>query len=335
VSDDGPGFSDDALSTAFEPFLRPDGQSAKGAGLGLSIVQTLTERLGGTVSLGRSEEGGARIDLNFPNCRTANAETGVGKADNTIRFDGLAVLLVEDNATNQLIASRFLEQLGCDVTVCGDGISGLETARDIGFDAIFMDIDLPGMNGTDVMRAIRRGEGPNQATPLIAFTAFAIRSEREEILKAGANTILAKPVSARDDFANALKDALMQKGTALPSPKLENTVVVLDPKRLNSLRETLGEEDFTELTSEFVSDLETLRKDLSCAGRNGQAVRKATHIVIGVAGAIGAMKAQAAAEALNTCAHTDDMDGIENQTASLDAAIGETMTALGLLLEAS
>ncbi len=334
VDDNGPGFSIEAVSTAFEPFLRPGDQQATGAGLGLSIVQTLTERLGGSVILGDAESGGARIELCFPDCQVAAAEQDHNALEN-LRFDGLAILLVEDNATNQLIASRFLEQLGCDVTVCGDGISGLETARDMGFDAIFMDIDLPGMNGTDVMRAIRRGEGPNQHAPLIAFTAFAIRAEREEIMKSGANTILAKPVSSRDDFAAALQTALARPGVASAPIKRNEDTVTLDPQRLNSLRETLGEEDFGELTSEFVSDLKSLREDLSSADGDGEAVRKATHVVIGVAGAIGALKAQAAAEDLNACAHTTAMEGIEDRIASLDSAIGETMAALGLLLEAS
>jgi CheY-like chemotaxis protein len=90
------------------------------------------------------------------------------------------------------------------VTVCRDGESGLQTAESIGFDVIFMDIDLPKMNGKDVMRAIRAGTGPNMNAPLIAFTAFAIRSQKDEIMASGADTILANPISAREDFEVAL-----------------------------------------------------------------------------------------------------------------------------------
>ena len=335
VSDTGSGFSEEAISTAFEPFMRPEGQQAKGAGLGLSIVKTLAERLAGSVDLTAEGGDGARVELRFPHCKIEEAPAVEPTVSPVAKFDGIGVLLVEDNATNQLIATRFLEQLGCDVTVCRDGESGLQTAESVGFDVILMDIDLPKMNGKDVMRAIRAGTGPNNTAPLVAFTAFAIRSQKDEILASGADTILAKPISGREDFEVALSFALKRTPSSADSQSEHRTQAAIDPDRLNSLRETLGTEDFRDLADEFVKDLASLRHSLCTAAGDTESIRSTTHIAVSVAGAIGAQKAQAFAESLNALAHTNSLDGLDEGVADLDMALAETMTALGCFLEAS
>ncbi len=335
VSDTGKGFLPEALSTAFDPFVRPDGQSSDGAGLGLTIVKTLVEKLNGKVALSASPEGGAYIEMTFYECRTDDEPIQSDTSEPHLKFDGKSALLVEDNATNQLIATRFLEQLGCDVMVCSDGESGVHTAESIGFDIIFMDIDLPKMNGKDAMRAIRSGNGPNKTTPLIAFTAFAIRSQKDEIMAAGADTILAKPISGRQDFEIILKSVL----NAAPSPEIKQdknqTDLAIDPKRLTSLRETLGDKDFRDLAAEFVKDITSLRQSLSEPKHDVELIRKTTHIAISVTGAIGAHKAQSYAEALNARAHSPAQNGLAQGVIDLDSALGETMTALDQFLEAS
>ncbi len=335
VSDTGKGFLPEALSTAFEPFVRPDGQSSDGAGLGLTIVKTLVEKLNGTVALSASPEGGAHIEVTFFECRTDDEPIHSDVSESHLKFDGKSALLVEDNATNQLIATRFLEQLGCDVTVCSDGESGLHTAESIGFDVIFMDIDLPKMNGKDAMRAIRSGHGPNKDTPLIGFTAFAIRSQKDEIMAAGANTILAKPISGRGDFEVVLKSVLSAEPSGEIQQDKNQTDAAIDPQRLTSLRETLGDKDFRDLAAEFVKDITSLRQALSKPKRDAELIRKTTHIAISVTGAIGAHKAQSYAESLNTRAHSSTQDGLAQGVIDLDSALGETMTALDQFLEAS
>ena len=335
VSDTGLGFSEEAISTAFEPFMRPEGQQAKGAGLGLSIVKTLVERLDGRVELKQKDGTGAQIELCFPNCRLDEAPVIVTEDSAVAQFDGIGVLLVEDNATNQLIATRFLEQLGCDVTICRDGESGLQTAESIGFDVILMDIDLPKMNGKDVMRAIRAGNGPNKTAPMIAFTAFAIRSQKDEIIASGADTILAKPILGREDFEVALMTGLRQTPPSADLKVEHGTVVTIDTDRLNSLKETLGAEDFRDLADEFTKDLASLRHDLGNAAGDAESIRSTTHIAVSVTGAIGAQKAQTSAESLNALTHTSSMDGLDESIADLDMALSETMAALGHFLEAS
>jgi CheY-like chemotaxis protein len=171
--------------------------------------------------------------------------------------------------------------------------------------------------------------------PLIAFTAFAIRSQKDEIMASGADTILAKPISAREDFEVALSTALKKTSVTKPSSSRQHSEAALDPDRLVSLRTTLGQSDFQDLATEFVKDLASLRLSLSVADRDTASIRSTTHIAVSVTGAIGAQKAQSLAESLNALAHTNSIEGLDEGIADLDMALAETMTALDSFLEAS
>lgn len=331
VADSGPGFTDDALATAFEPFVRPEGQAAKGAGLGLAIVKTITEAMGGSLAVQSAPGEGARITIRFKDCCLPDAAPA---PQAPVDHGHLAVLLVEDNATNRLVAAKMLEKIGCDVTLCEDGENGAETAERIGFDAIFMDIDLPKLNGKDAIRRIRAGDGPNAAAPIVAFTAFAIRSQREEILASGADTILTKPVSGPEDFSRALDSVVERRPAALPPPKPANAQGI-DRERLAALHETLGAEDFAMLSVEFRRDLEGILADVTAPQATGEALRKATHVAISLTGTLGAGKAQDAAERLNTAIHTLGAEEIEARRLEFETALREAMTALDTWQEAS
>lgn len=336
ISDSGPGFSEEALETAFDPFARPSGQRQEGVGLGLAIVKTLTESMGGNILLASVPNGGAHFTLTFDNVRKANPGPATPPADMALSFDRCAVLLVEDNATNRLIAIRMLEKLGCDVTACEDGLSGVETAENIGFDAILMDIDLPKLDGKSAIRRIRSGHGPNVATPITAFTAFALRSQREEILAAGADDVLAKPVSGVEDFARALQPILSAK-TKAPreiSPDADTNAAILDSTRLRSLCDTLGQPDFLELADEFRRDLTMISDGLASTTSDFDTLKRVSHMAIGVTGALGGQRCQQSAERLNHAAHHFGEAEVEARRKELHGAIQEMSGALDQFLEA-
>ncbi len=331
VSDNGPGFSEAALKTAFEPFLRPTGQCSDGSGLGLSIVKTITEAMNGRITLDTAAGAGSRVVLEFDECRLEQTSGNMTAAPD---LKALAVLLVEDNATNRLVAAKMLEKIGCDVTLCEDGLSGAETAESIGFDVIFMDIDLPKLNGKDAIRRIRTGDGPNAVTPVVAFTAFAIRSQREDILAAGASTILTKPVSGPEDFSKTLTQVLGQRRQTTEAGGPAHTVL-MDTSRLMSLRDTLGVEDFTVLSAEFRKDMSDILLQLTDTDRDHVSLRKASHIAISLMGTLGAGRAQLAAERLHAMTEDGTADELEACRHVFEAVLRETLTALNSFLEAS
>ncbi len=125
----------------------------------------------------------------------ASAETGVFENAR----QSLRILLAEDNLVNQTVAKRFLERLGHIVTLAGNGKEALECVRNQpgsggAFDLILMDVQMPEMDGLETTRAIRHWEAGRSRTPVLALTAHAMDSHREECLAAGMDGYLSKPI---------------------------------------------------------------------------------------------------------------------------------------------
>ena len=133
--------------------------------------------------------------------------------------------MVEDNPVNQLVATGLLAALGYTVDTADDGLAAIEAARDGGFDAILMDVQMPHMDGYAATRHIRAHE-TGRRQPIIAMTAAAVAGERERCLEAGMDDFLTKPVDA-GRLAETLKRWLS------PSPWYADR---LDLDRLEELR---------------------------------------------------------------------------------------------------
>ena len=117
--------------------------------------------------------------------------------------NSVRVLVAEDNAVNQKVALRMLEKLGVRADVAGNGIEALRMLRALPYDIVFMDCQMPEMDGYDATRAIRREEKPGRRGTVIAMTAEALAGAREACLAAGMDDYISKPVSS-----NALSSVL-------------------------------------------------------------------------------------------------------------------------------
>src|SRR6185295_13231230 len=113
-------------------------------------------------------------------------------------FEGLRVLLAEDNTTNQKIAVRILEKLRCRVGAAANGAEAVAMANDFHYDLILMDVQMPEMDGCQATAIIRASEGPQKHTPIIALTANVLEADREACVKAGMDDFLGKPMRRED-----------------------------------------------------------------------------------------------------------------------------------------
>ena len=332
LADDGPGLNMDALDKAFRFGYRPHGSTKPGQGLGLHIVQALTERLGGRVVIANRAAGGMEAQLIFPAslCDASRPaaprteEPGVAGAD----LAGLHVLLAEDNLTNQMVATQMLRALDAEVTVCSDGVEALQRFEEEAFDLVVVDIEMPRLSGLDVIRAIRARSDARAGVPIVALTAYAMREHRDRIAEAGANGLISKPITSIEAFGRALAmhlapDARAAKAAA-PAADGGQDEGVVDLAVFDALCQAIGQDTMAELLEKVIADLLSARAELVGAPERGP-IRSASHILISVAGALGATRLQACARRLNAAAHTEAMEGLADELArcleEIDAAV--------------
>jgi CheY-like chemotaxis protein len=108
------------------------------------------------------------------------------------------VLVAEDNLVNQKVATRMLERLGCRVDVAATGSEALRMLEMFPYDVVFMDCNMPELDGFDAAAEVRRREGAGRRLPIVAMTAYAMQGDRERCLAAGMDDYISKPVTLGD-----------------------------------------------------------------------------------------------------------------------------------------
>lgn len=212
VSDTGIGMTPKFLKHIYEPFAQ-EGDDARskfqGTGMGMPIVKSLVELMGGTIEISSEVGVGSTFNVQIPLDIDKNpqAREDASRQANSCSLAGMNVLLAEDNELNAEIAQALLESEGIVVTRAADGNETVDlyVGRPAGsFDAILMDIMMPGMDGYEATRAIRLSEKADAADiPIIALTANAFAEDAKAAHDAGMNAHLSKPI----DF-NKLKNIL-------------------------------------------------------------------------------------------------------------------------------
>ena len=223
VEDTGIGIPDDRMEHLFEPFVQGEGayvREHQGAGLGLSIVSKLVRLMGGDLSIGDTEGGGATIYLSLPftlpgarACPAEKAGQVTGHLASASPSAPLRILFAEDDDMNLLGGQRLLEKSGYVVTPARDGQEALERLAEQDFDLVLMDIQMPVMDGLEATRAIRASNsfGSKSRVPIIAMTAYAMTGDREKFLDAGMDGYIAKPVDI-EELKRVIKGVLADAG---------------------------------------------------------------------------------------------------------------------------
>jgi len=211
VQDSGIGIPADKCKVIFDSFRQADGSTTRkygGTGLGLAICTRLAKLMNGEIWV--ESELGKGSTFHFTARFQAAPAGGMSRQLRTLAAAvsleqhpvRLRILLAEDNAVNQRLATRLLEKRGHSVTVAATGREALAALENATFDLVLMDVQMPDMDGLEATAAIRAREaGLGRRIPIIALTAHTMKGDRERCLAAGMDGYVAKPVIAAELIA--------------------------------------------------------------------------------------------------------------------------------------
>jgi PAS domain S-box-containing protein len=248
----------------------------------------------------------------------------------------LRILLVEDNAVNQLVVLRILEKQGHSVTIAADGKKALSALRKDSYDLVLMDIQMPEMNGWEATRAIRESErATGEHIPIAAMTAHAMKGDHERCIAAGMDDYLTKPIHTPELLALVEKignrKAVAERPQTVPVAELEpgpaiDMEDVLD--RLDGDREL-----FHEMAQLFRDGCPQAMEDLRRAidNRDAQALERRAHNLKGSSANLGAVAVSHASAALEDCARSGKLEQAGDLFKTLEQNLDHLLSELEAL----
>ena len=211
VKDNGIGMSPEFQEHVFDSFAREHTVTENGiggTGLGMAITKNIVDMMGGTIrvesEVGKGTEFTVMLaceisELNPEQKEAIKNEKQENRMESRRSYEGKKILLVEDNELNREIATAIMQEIGLDVDIAEDGtdaVNIMSSAEGRSYDLIFMDIQMPKMDGYTATREIRTLKDPKCANiPIVAMTANAFEEDREKAIRAGMNGHIAKPIS--------------------------------------------------------------------------------------------------------------------------------------------
>ena len=198
IADTGIGISEDARSTLFDRFQQANRDITRkfgGAGLGLAISSSLLRMMGGELDFVSRPGEGSTFWFEVPAPRIAAAAMPDDDPLVVAPLAGLLILVVDDNRINRLVAVKSLEAMGAEAEAVDNGAAAIEAVDRTNYDLVFMDINMPEMDGMEATRRIRALPSQAAATPVIALTADVMSHQRQSYRMAGMDGVVAKPFS--------------------------------------------------------------------------------------------------------------------------------------------
>ena len=342
VEDTGIGIAPEKLNEIFDAFTQAERAITNrygGTGLGLSITRRLVHMMDGSIDVESTYGEGARfqveisvpiareVELEEPETETTQRKTSafapLAKPGETGR-DKIRILLVEDNITNQRFAEALFSKLNCYVDITYDGAEALFSMEKFPYDIVFMDVQMPVMDGIAATQKLRSGAAgeTNKRTPIIAMTAQAFSQDRDRCLNAGMDDYISKPV-VPEKLSRLIKkwvpdayylDLESPQGEVVMSSQSRSNLPVFDQAAFRKrciydaeLEQTILHGSMGDLESQ-VKLLKQLLQEQNC-----RQLERTAHALKGTAGTLSALRLHASAQQLELSARmANEQNSIDN-----------------------
>lgn len=341
IKDSGIGISEEDQEKLFQSFNQLDSSSSKnygGTGLGLSISKQLVESLGGEIGVVSTPGLGSTFWFTFEASVTNRPTEKKAPAKKQVQkpvIKNPKVLLVDDNQINRNVASKILTKSGCVIDEAEGGQRAIDLVEKNSFDLIFMDIQMPEMDGVEATYRLKR-LGLKNLPPIIAMTAYSMEEDREKFLGQGMDDYLAKPITA-EKLIQTVKKWTNYEPIKMSSDLLEEESqrLILNQNTLNQLRKFGGLEliesaltEFDEEATELVSVAETSFKQ-----KDYDELKGAMHTLKGNAGTLGAERLSDLAAKLEKNVKDNTFGEVSDLLNQLQEALGQFKTSYKNILE--
>lgn len=289
IEDTGTGIPDELQDRIFDDFVTGNAaydREVGGSGLGLSIAKRFVNVLGGEIDVASVVGQGTTFRVTVPATKAQATSRNDHGANSHAPIAPQRVLIVEDNEINRFVAREMLQADGHHVSEAHDGQQGVDMATHEKFDLILMDISMPVLDGRTATRRIREGKGASCRSRIVALTANAMPSERDDFIAHGMDDVLTKPLR-KADLRTMMGDA--------PEPALEDVSVLVDDAHMLETLEAVGAENLPKLLARYTGEVDQMIEWLQSDTHldRGEIAAQA-HRIAGSAALFGATRFRAA-----------------------------------------
>ncbi len=298
IKDSGIGISKEDQNKLFKSFSQLDTSSTKnyaGTGLGLAISKELVNSMNGEIGVVSTPGLGSTFWFTFiADVAQENEVDKKGKKDDSKiskQFKGAKpqILVVDDNSVNRRVATQILSKSGCNVDEAQNGFEALDLVKKNKYDLVFMDIQMPEMDGVKVTQEIKKLK-LTTTPPIVAMTAYSMEEDRERFINQGLDDYMSKPIKAQL-LINKVKDWISFEPKEVKTDVFEDQTedLIINQNTLNQLFKYGGAELIRSVLEDFNQETqEQMDNSMQFLGEeNFEGIRKELHTLKGNAGTLG------------------------------------------------
>ncbi|MBX9850536.1 MAG: PAS domain S-box protein [Cytophagaceae bacterium] len=339
ITDTGIGISEENQKMLFESFSQVDNSSTKaysGTGLGLAISKELCKMMNGNIGVRTKLGEGSTFWFTFEAHESKRGNEPETKTEDFVRIGNTftgekpKILLIDDNNINLMVASEILKKSGCEVDMVDNGMDAIEKVKNNLYDIIFMDIQMPKMDGITATREIRKLKIKN-LPPIIAMTAYSMKEDREKFLLAGMDDYVSKPIKS-ETLVGKVKEYIESKemknvDNSSTTPAVDNTHV-FNQEVFNKLKSFANGETLYKIYKEFEKETEKQLDvcKISLQTEDFQVILDNLHAMKGTSGTLGIEKVEKHAREIEAKMKGRNYENLEEDFRTLNNAFLEFKT---------